>query len=153
MLAYLPLPQERISIVWFKFHKSEALMALSDGDFAERVATQGEHSLGKPPHRPPLLPLNWSCAAPKNVRATHRLARRCRLPPSNHHGVKVNLSAMPGGFGKHLTRRSRLYACSSVLRQYEAERLHAVRSMGCDGLFQLFKNRSRAFGLLRNTGT
>ena len=43
---------------------------------------------------------------------------------------------------------------SSVLRQYEAERLHAVRSMqmGCDGLFQLFKTEAAPLAWLRNTG-
>ena len=154
VLAYLPLPQERISIVW-STSQTEALMALSDDAFAERVAMQGEHSLGK------LTPIGRRFAFELVLRRPANMyAPRIALLGDAAHtihplaGQGVNL-----GFGDVMALAKLLHTAkdggrSSVLRQYEAERLHAVRSMqmGCDGLFQLFKAEAAPLSWLRNTG-
>ena len=154
VLAYLPLPQERISIVW-STSQTEALMALSDDAFAERVAIQGEYSLGK------LTPIGRRFAFELVLRRPEKMyAPRIALLGDAAHtihplaGQGVNL-----GFGDVMALENILqdapdWGRSSVLRQYEAERLHAVRSMqmGCDGLFQLFKTEAAPLAWLRNTG-
>ena len=154
VLAYLPLPQQRMSIVWSSSH-TEALMALDDSEFAARVAAQGEHSLGQ------LTPLGRRFAFELVLRRPERMyAPRIALLGDAAHtihplaGQGVNL-----GFGDVMALSALLQDAAdwgklSVLREYEAQRMHAVRSMqmGCDGLFQLFKPEAAPLSWLRNTG-
>lgn len=154
VLAYLPLPEQRISIVW-STAQAESLMQLSDEAFAQRVAVQGEHSLGN------LTPLGQRFAFELILRRPERMyAPRIVLLGDAAHtihplaGQGVNL-----GFGDvmvlaRLLEHAPDWGRLSLLREYEAQRLHAVRSMqmGCDGLFHLFKADISPVSWLRNTG-
>lgn len=154
VLAYLPLPQQQISIVWSS-HRAQALMALSDEEFAEQVATQGEHSLGK------LTPMGKRFAFELILRRPANMyAPRIALLGDAAHtihplaGQGVNL-----GFGdvqalSQLLSTTKDWGSLKTLRSYEAQRLHAVRSMqmGCDGLFHLFKPQNTPLSWVRNSG-
>jgi 2-octaprenyl-6-methoxyphenol hydroxylase len=159
ILAWLPLPGRRVSIVWSAPAALAAeLMALAPADLAERVAAAGAHALGRfelitPPAA---FPLNYLCLP---AMVAHRLA----LVGDAAHGVHplagqgVNL-----GFGdaealvRVLAERGPVADAGApiLLDRYarlRAEPVFAMQSV-TDGLARLFDADSRWLGRLRNAG-
>ena len=83
VLAWLPLPDQRISIVWSTPDEhAAALLALSPEALAEQVAEAGEHWLGK------LTPLTPAAAfSLRLIRVPQRVAPRLALVGDAAHGI------------------------------------------------------------------
>ncbi len=155
VLAYLPLPDHKISIVWSSA-APEKLTQLAPDALAAAVAAQGEHVLGD------LQPLGRAFAFELILRRPHTtVAQRIALIGDAAHtihplaGQGVNL-----GFGDVQTLARLLEHAADagawqLLKRYAQQRLEPVRSMqmGCDALFKLFAE-SQLPGLpwLRNSG-
>lgn len=159
VLAYLPLPGERMSIVWSTAadHARE-LLALAPGAFAERVAEAGEAALGglaliTPPQAFPL----------QRLVAERTVAPRVALIGDAAHvvhplaGQGVNL-----GFGdaqalaEVLLAREPFRNCGDrlLLRRYERARAGAILAMrtATDGLAMLFGLPGATAAQIRNAG-
>lgn len=155
VLAYLPLPDHKISIVW-STAAPEKLTALAPDDLAAAVTAQGEGMLGR------LSPLSPAFAFELILRRpATTVAQRIMLIGDAAHtihplaGQGVNL-----GFGDAIefTRLSQNAAdlgAHQLLKRYAQNRLEPVRTMqlSCDGLFHLFgENHLPALPWLRNNG-
>jgi len=159
VLAYLPLPGERMSIVWSTAadHARE-LLALAAGAFAARVAAAGEAALGglaliTPPQAFPL----------QRLVAERTVAPRVALIGDAAHvvhplaGQGVNL-----GFGdaqalaEVLLAREPVRDCGDrlLLRRYERSRAGAILAMrtATDGLAMLFGLPGATAAQIRNAG-
>ena len=155
VLAYLPLSDRKISIVW-STATPEKLTALSPEELAAAVATQGEHVLGTLSPLSPAFSFNLILRRPDTT-----YAQRVLLIGDAAHtihplaGQGVNL-----GFGDvaALAKMSQNVAdigAYPFLKRYAQSRLEPVRTMqyGCDGLFRLFaEDTLPALPWLRNTG-
>lgn len=159
ILAWLPLPGRRVSIVWSAPEALAAgLMALAPADLAARVAAAGAHALGRfelitPPAAFPLSYLRLPAIV------AHRLA----LVGDAAHGVHplagqgVNL-----GFGdaealaRVLAERGPVEDAGApiLLDRYARLRAEPVLAMQAvtDGLARLFDADPRWLGRLRNLG-
>ncbi|MDO4642149.1 MAG: FAD-dependent oxidoreductase [Neisseria sp.] len=154
VLAYLPLPDHKISIVW-STAEPEKLTSLSPEDFAAAVTRKGQNTLGK------LSPLSGAFAFNLILRhPASTVAQRVLLMGDAAHtihplaGQGVNL-----GFGDaiefaRLAEHAKDLGAHQLLKQYAQNRFEPVRSMqlGCDGLFKLFGASTPGLPLLRNTG-
>ncbi len=156
ILAYLPLPGDRMSIVWSVTASQAArLMALDGLAFALQVAEAGMHSLG------PLVPAGpRGTFALRNQRARRLVAPRFALVGDAAHvlhplaGQGLNL-----GFGDcaELFRRlSGARDCGdfATLRAYERARKAALADMHAltHGLARLFASGHPVARGLRNAG-
>ncbi|WP_174873747.1 UbiH/UbiF family hydroxylase [Vogesella oryzae] len=155
ILAWLPLPENRISIVW-STPQPEPLLALPGERFAEVVAEAGDHALGQ------LNLLTPAAAFPlRLLTPQHVIAERVALVGDAAHtvhplaGQGVNL-----GF-QDAARLAAIIAGGKdpgewlALRRYERGRKEAVRTMQltCDTLFGLFHAKELpGIAWLRNTG-
>ena len=159
ILAWLPLPGRRVSIVWSAPEALAAeLMALAPADLAARVAAAGAHALGSfelitPPAA---FPLNY-------LRLPAIVAHRLALVGDAAHGVHplagqgVNL-----GFGdaealaRVLAERGPVADAGApiLLDRYARLRAEPVLAMQTvtDGLARLFDADPRWLGRLRNAG-
>ena len=159
VLAYLPLPQQQISIVWSVTKaKSEALKSLSGDDFCIAVEAAGHDAVGKLTAASPVARFPLA-----RVIAHHCVEAGLALIGDAAHvvhplaGQGVNL-----GFGdartlfKLLNERSRFSAIGdlAVLRRYERARREATFALSqlTDNLLTLYKNETRVAGWLRNEG-
>lgn len=154
VLAYLPLPEQRMSMVWSTAMPDE-LLALAPDELCRRVAEQGHHALGA------LKLLTPAAAFPlRLIRPETVIAERVAFAGDAAHtihplaGQGVNL-----GFGDVQLLAQLLAGAGDpgeyrLLRRYERGRLEAVRTMQltCDGLFRLFKQDNSLVGWVRNTG-
>ena len=155
MLAYLPLPNRKISIVWSTANPDK-LTSLSPEDLAATVTAEGEATLGK------LSPLSPAFAFNLILRRPHStVAQRILLMGDAAHtihplaGQGVNL-----GFGDviefvKISAKAQDLGAYQLLKQYQQNRLEPVRAMqlSCDGLFKLFGDEhTPALPWLRNTG-
>ena len=156
ILAYLPLPGRRISIVW-SVASDEALRlsSLAMPLFAERVAAAGMHSLGA------LAPAGErACFSLSNQRARRLAAPRLALVGDAAHvlhplaGQGLNL-----GFGDCAELFDRLQSvrdCGEfgALRAYERARKAALADMHfvTHGLARLFASPHPGLKALRNIG-
>jgi ubiquinone biosynthesis UbiH/UbiF/VisC/COQ6 family hydroxylase len=159
VLAWLPLPDRRLSIVWSAPHTlADELMALAPETVAERVATAGEFALGalQTITPPAAFPLQF-------LRLPVPIAHRLALVGDAAHGVHplagqgVNL-----GFGDALALADVLAERGPVgdpgtpllLERYARQRAEAVLAVQSvtDGLARLFGARSAWVGRLRNLG-
>ena len=155
VLAYLPLPNRKISIVW-STSDPKKLTDLEPEALAEKVAQQGEFALGKLSPLSPAFAFNLILRRPKTT-----VGQRILLMGDAAHtihplaGQGVNL-----GFGdviefSKLAENSTDIGAHQLLKRYAQNRLEPVRTMqlGCDGLFQLFnRDTLPAQSWLRNTG-
>ena len=159
VLAYLPLPGARMSMVWSTpDDHAEALLGLAPDALCEKVADAGRRVLG------PLEVLTPPAAFPLQLLVADRVvAPRIALIGDAAHvvhplaGQGVNL-----GFGDARaladTVRSRepFRDCGdlALLRRYARARAGAVLAMGrvTDGLRSLFAARSRLISGIRNEG-
>lgn len=155
VLAYLPLPDHKISIVW-STAVPEKLTALAPDDLAAAVTAQGEGMLGR------LSPLSPAFAFELILRRpATTVAQRIMLIGDAAHtihplaGQGVNL-----GFGDaiefaRLSQNAADLGAHQLLKRYAQNRLEPVRTMqlSCDGLFHLFgENHLPALPWLRNNG-
>ncbi len=156
VLAYLPLPQERISIVWSTpdAHARE-LLALEPAELCRRVAEAGGSTLGalKPLTPPAAFPLT-------RMRAQRLTLGRVALVGDAAHvvhplaGQGINL-----GFGDahslaDLLRGAQDAGDRLLLRRFErarAEDILATRLV-TDGLFRLFGADHAGLSRIRNFG-
>ena len=157
VLAWLPLPGDRISMVW-STPDAEALLALSDDEFCARVQSAGEHALGELRllTRPAAFPL----VALKSTRIiSHRIALVGDAAHVVHPlaGQGVNL-----GFGDaqalSIVLRDALDGADPgahlLLRRYERARAEDILAMqwATDGLARLFGSRVPGAKRIRNWG-
>ena len=155
VLAYLPLPDHKISIVW-STAAPEKLTALAPDDLAAAVTAQGEGMLGR------LSPLSPAFAFELILRRpATTVAQRIMLIGDAAHtihplaGQGVNL-----GFGDaiefaRLSQNAADLGAHQLLKRYAQNRLEPVRTMqlGGYGLFHLFgENHLPALPWLRNNG-
>jgi len=155
ILAWLPLPGNRISIVW-STPQPEPLLALPAERFAAVVAEAGEHVLGRLDVLTPAAAFPLRLLTPQHV-----IAERVALVGDAAHtvhplaGQGVNL-----GF-QDAARLADIIAAGKdpgewlALRRYERGRKEAVRTMQltCDTLFGLFHAKALpGIAWLRNTG-
>ncbi|QDQ27330.1 UbiH/UbiF family hydroxylase [Chitinimonas arctica] len=158
VLAWLPLPDNLISIVWATDDASAAqLLALSPAALASRVAAAGGRALGD------LQPLGKAAAFPLSLgRAASIIGTRLALVGDAAHtihplaGQGVNL-----GFGDAKALAALLdQACgrdpgdAMLLQRYRRMRAEEVLLMQsvCDGLQKLFALADPLSGRLRNLG-
>ena len=159
VLAWLPLPGSRISIVWSApAALARELTALSPEELAGRVGDAGGNVLGA------LTPLGGAAAFPlHSLHVPSPVARRLALVGDAAHGVHplagqgVNL-----GFGDAealadvLAERGPVADCGEalLLERYARRRAEPVLAMQTmiEGLGHLFGNRSRTVRALRNAG-
>ena len=159
VLAYLPLPGERMSMVWSTSdaHAGE-LLALSPEALCGQVAEAGKHALGDlslltPPARFPLA----------LARAVKLVAPRSALIGDAAHvvhplaGQGVNLGFRDAqALAEVLLQREAFRDPGEIrlLRRYERARAEDILSLAwvTDGLQRLFAARGRAVATLRNTG-
>ncbi len=159
VLAYLPLPGNRISIVWSTDDaNAAALMSMSPGDFCGRVAEAGAGMLGK------LELVTPAAAFPLSQLVSHNLIKpRVALIGDAAHvvhplaGQGVNL-----GFGDARVLAAVLQQSASrgdpgdysLLRRFERARAEDILAMRLltDGLQRLFRARQPQVAWLRNLG-
>ena len=155
VLAYLPLPDNKISIVW-STATPEKLTQLSPQDLAEIVSKQGHHILGKLTPLSPTFSFNLTLRRPTTT-FTQRILligdAAHTLHPLAGQGVNLGL-----GDVIELTRLSQHapdIGAYQFLKRHAQNRLEPVRIMqlGCDGLFKLFQcNTPSSLIWLRNSG-
>jgi ubiquinone biosynthesis UbiH/UbiF/VisC/COQ6 family hydroxylase len=159
VLAWLPLPGRRVSIVWSApEHLAEELLGLAPDALAARVAREGAHALGA------LSPISRSAGFPlQSVRPTAAIAHRVALVGDAAHGVHplagqgVNL-----GFGDAqalyavLDARGPLEDAGApiLLERYARRRTEPVFAMHAvtDGLARLFGAAAPWLRSARNLG-
>ena len=159
VLAYLPMPEQQISIVWSVTQAFAAALPQRDStDFADAVATAGHHSLGK------LTPSSLVEEIPlKRITAHRVVAPALALIGDAAHAIHplagqgVNL-----GFGDvHslvdlLASRGKFSAVGdlAVLRRYARARAEATVAMGetTDCLHALFSRNDNVSKWVRRSG-
>ena len=155
ILAWLPLPGNRISIVW-STPQPEPLLALPAERFAAVVAEAGGHALGK------LEVLTPAAAFPlRLLTPQHVIAERVALVGDAAHtvhplaGQGVNLGFQDAARLATIIAEGKDPGEWLALRRYERGRKEAVRTMQltCDTLFGLFHAKQLpGIAWLRNTG-
>ena len=159
ILAWLPLPNNGISIVWStpQAH-AEALLALDAEEFTARVAASGEHHLGKlnmitPPAGFPLRLMR----APRTVLPRLALIGDAAhaIHPLSGHGINLGFQDA-AVLGDILRTRPAHIDCGDLglLRQYERARIEEVMALQgvTDGLQRLFSAKASPVSLARNIG-
>jgi 2-octaprenylphenol hydroxylase len=159
VLAFLPLPGNRISIVWTVFEEHAAeLMALPPDEFCRQVQEASHSALGK------LKLLSKPSAFPlRLLHLEHLVKSRVALIGDAAHNVHplagqgVNLGFQDAReLAKVLKDRSPQPDCGDhfLLRRYERARKADILAMQLvtDGLQKLFNNRNPALKLARNLG-
>ncbi|MEW6313131.1 MAG: UbiH/UbiF family hydroxylase [Pseudomonadota bacterium] len=159
ILAYLPLPERRMSMVWSAWDaKAQTLLALSPQALCDEVAQAGQHSLGE------LRLVTPPAAFPLKIQKVGRLiAPRCALIGDAAHGVHplagqgVNLGLRDAReLAQALKNRGANPDCGdhALLRRYERARREDILAvqMVTDGLQRLFGSAVPGLGRLRNTG-
>jgi len=159
VLAYLPLPEQRISIVWATpDHHADDLMALTPEALCRRVAEGGEHRLGAlellaPPAAFPLRLMRLShCVAPRLALigdAAHA------IHPLAGHGINLGFHDAKT-LADILLNLPTFQDCGDLrtLRRYERSRAEEVALLqwATHGLQRLFKPQNAPLSALRNFG-
>jgi len=159
VLAYLPLPGQRMSMVWSTPDARAAeLVSLPADAFCARVAEAGEDALGKLD----LLsaPMQFPLA---RLRATRLAAPRIALIGDAGHvlhplaGQGVNLGFGDAAVLARVLLQRELFRDPGeirLLRRYERARAEDILALAwvTDGLHRLFAARGSAAAKLRNTG-
>lgn len=158
IVAYLPLPGKRMSLVWSTATEhAQALLALDEQEFCAQIEQAGESRLGK------LELITRPAAFPLRLMQTDNPVRAgCALVGDAAHGVHplagqgVNL-----GFGdvaalaEVLGQRGKS-SCGdlALLQRYARRRAGAVARMQfvTDSLWRLFGREERLAGVVRNSG-
>lgn len=158
ILAWLPLPGHRISIVWSAFStRAQSLMALDAETFCRIVAETGHHVLGQvrlitPPAAFPLrLQRNDAMVAARLALvgdAAHL------VHPLAGQGVNLGFRDAQQLAATLLDRGARDLGDLLLLRRYERARKADILSMQAvtTGLQMLFNRTDSSLAMLRNTG-
>lgn len=159
VLAWLPLPGSRISIVWSAPEElAQELVALPAVEFAARVAHAGANALGA------LTPLGEAATYPlHSLRLPSPVARRLALVGDAAHvvhplaGQGVNLGFDDAeALSEVLAGRGPVADCGAalLLERYARRRAEPVLAMHAmtEGLVRLFGLRSRFARAARNVG-
>jgi len=159
LLAFLPLPGNRVSIVWTAFEeRATELMALPPDEFCHQVQEASHSALGA------LKLLNKPAAFPlRLLHLEHLVKSRVALIGDAAHNVHplagqgVNLGFQDAWeLAKVLKARGPQPDCGDyfLLRRYERARKADILAMQMvtDGLQKLFNNRNPALKLARNLG-
>lgn len=159
ILAWLPLPGERISIVWSAFEPlARELLALSDGELCSRVREAGKNTLGElelitPPAAFPLRLLNLEQLARPRVALIGDAAHN--VHPLAGQGVNLGFQDARR-LAEVLLGREPRRDCGDhiLLRRYERARKEDILVMQLltDGLQKFFNNGDPALRAMRNTG-
>jgi ubiquinone biosynthesis UbiH/UbiF/VisC/COQ6 family hydroxylase len=158
ILAYLPLPGRRISIVWsVSPEKSAELLALPHEEFAARVAEADGHTLGDlqvitPPTSFSLRVLNLAHLARPRIALIGDAAHN--IHPLSGHGVNLGLHDAKELAHTLLQRGDLDCGDLRLLRRYESARRDDILSMQLttDSLKHLFVNNNPLLRVLRNLG-
>jgi ubiquinone biosynthesis UbiH/UbiF/VisC/COQ6 family hydroxylase len=159
ILAWLPLPGNRISIVWSAFDAlSQELMALPPDEFCRRVQEAGRSTLGKlrlitPPAAFSLRLLNLEHLVRPRVALIGDAAHN--VHPLAGQGVNLGFQDAQQ-LAQVLLQREPQRDCGDylLLRRYERARKEDILAMQLvtDGLQKLFNNPDPLLRTLRNTG-
>ena len=159
ILALLPLPQQRVSMVWsVSPEKSESLLQLPHGELCAQVAVASKHTLGTlqmvtPPAAFPLRLLNL----PQLVKARLALVGDAAHNVHPLAGQGVNLGFRDARqLAQVLLQRGAQQNCGDIhlLRRYERARKEDILSMQLttDALKKLFNNDNPLLRAARNFG-
>lgn len=159
VLAWLPLPDDHISIVWsVPPLVANDLMALAPQAFSQMVAVAGDHRLGDLAlvTAPASFPLSLT-TVPKPVQGTTILLGDAAHQVHPMAGQGVNLGFRDVVSLLDVLARKGTYQTindGQLLRQYERERKVDVSKMVLltDGLYQLFNNQSTTVKKVRRWG-
>lgn len=159
ILAYLPLPGNRISIVWSAFDAlSQELMALPPDEFCRRVQEAGRNTLGQlrlitPPAAFSLRLLNLEQLVKPRVALIGDAAHN--VHPLAGQGVNLGFQDAQQ-LARVLMQKESQRDCGDhlLLRRYERARKEDILAMQLvtDGLQKLFNNPDPLLRTLRNTG-
>lgn len=159
VLAWLPLPEQMISIVWSTpATHAQALLALSDDALALRVAAVGDHRLGelRLNGRPAAFPL-------KLVTVGQSIAPRTALLGDAAHGIHplsghgINLGFLDARELAAIVRAAppqQDLGFPGLLRRYQRARREEILLLqqGTHGLHELFRSDAPGLAALRNLG-
>ncbi len=159
VLAWLPLPGNRISMVWsLQDEQSRALMQLDSAALCEKVGQAGHNALGMleliaPPAAFPLRLLQVKQLTKPNVALVGDAAHA--LHPLAGQGVNLGFQDVQA-LAQTLAARAAHESCGDypLLRRYERARKEDILAMQwtTDGLQQLFALRNPMAKSLRNKG-
>ncbi|HEX5338660.1 MAG TPA: UbiH/UbiF family hydroxylase [Gallionella sp.] len=159
ILALLPLPGNRVSMVWsVSPDKARALLALSHEELCEQVAAASHHTLGKlcvvtPPAAFPLRLLTLPHISAPRVALIGDAAHN--MHPLAGQGVNTGFRDARQ-LAQTLLDRGAQTDCgdAQLLRGYERRRKEDIHSMQATtyGLKHLFNNDDPLLRALRNTG-
>lgn len=155
-LAYLPLPNNQISIVWSNPNYKD-LLCLEDAVLCDRVAQAGKYKLGK------LELVTPAAVFPLRLHLVNRLySMRIALIGDAAHtvhplaGQGVNMGFADARILAAILSKIVPYQLGdeSLLASYNAKRLPAIRQMQltCHSLHNLFNTNQLAISYLRNMG-
>lgn len=159
VLAYLPIPQQRISIVWSTATAHAVhLQALPPEELAKEVAAAGNGELGHLELDSPVAAFPLRLTKVANLVAPHVAligdAAHCVHPLAGQ-GVNLGLQDV-SVLARTLGERKAPESCGDylVLRRYERARREDIALMQgvTDGLHWLFQAKSPTIGALRNWG-
>jgi 2-polyprenylphenol 6-hydroxylase len=159
VLAWLPLPGNRISIVWStKEPLAQELQALAPDALAERVAEAGDERLGRLELISTVAAFPLRFARVKRLVCPHAVLvgdAAHSVHPLAGQGVNLGLQDV-AELGRTLAARRAPENCGdySVLRRYERARKEPVLAMQAttDTLQRLFQSQVPGAALLRNLG-
>ena len=158
ILAWLPLPGNRISIVWSAFEeKAQQLLTLNGNLFCETVADAGHQMLGKlrmitPPAAFPLRMQRNDSVIGTRLALVGDAAHL--VHPLAGQGVNLGFRDVAALAGLVANRGPRDVGDPYLLRAYERSRQADVLSLQVvtTGLQKLFNNQYPILGRLRNAG-
>lgn len=158
VLALLPLPGKRVSMVWSTQQAhAEELIALKSGELAERVSEASNAVLGE------LAPASSAAAFPLRLMkaATITGARLALVGDAAHNvhplagqGLNLGLADASSLASAIATRGPDEIGSSAVLARYRRSRAEEIMAMQLttDGLHRLFQSSAPGAAWLRNTG-
>jgi len=159
ILAYLPLPDNRISIVWSAYEPlAQELVALPGDEFCRRVQEAGKNTLGAlrlitPPAAFALRLLNLEHLVKPRVALIGDAAHN--VHPLSGQGVNLGFQDAKQ-LAQVLLQREPQRDCGDyfLLRRYERARKEDILAMQLvtDGLHKLFNNANPLLKALRNKG-
>lgn len=158
ILALLPLPGKRISIVWsVSPEKSAELLALTHPELCARVSEASQHTLGDlqvitPPAAFPLRVLNLAHITKPRLALVGDAAHN--VHPLSGQGVNLGLRDARELVNVLMQRGALDCGDISLLRRYEKARQEDILSMQLttDTLKHLFVNNNPILRTLRNVG-
>lgn len=159
VLALLPLPGNRVSMVWSVPHEHAAhMMAMGDDELAHEVGAASKGLLGS------LTTESAAQAYPlRRIVASRMVAPHLALAGDAAHAIHplagqgLNLGLQDArSLGRILAQRESVRTLGDfrLLRRYERDRSEAILAMrtGVHGLHALFESASPTAGLMRNAG-